>query len=370
LTIERAAKAVGFRPDKLKACEMGVQGLTFAQLRKIARAYRRPTAAFFLPEAPAPTKIPQFRRLPENAEQPLSPELRLAIRRIQQKREAAIELSEFAPESRWDIVGSVTLNENPEEVGNHVRRLLGVFDTLPKGAARDAFNYWRTRVEAAGVLVFQIPGVDVEEIRGCSIGEKPFPVIAVNQKDGYGPRSFTLLHEFSHMLVGDSSLCELHDDDYALGEGSTKSVETFCNHVAGAALVPARILMSTPTVGNHGPTMVWSESELQQLTSQFKVSKEVVLRRLLIMGLTTNRFYGEKRNEWKQEIRTSRKKGGGPPVHHQVLAAEGLPFTSMMIEAFHEKAIGLAELSELLSFDLKHLPNLERLLAQKVPRTR
>ena len=78
--IEEAAKKIPVETDKLRSCETGIDRLTISQLRKLCNVYKRPLAFFYLPNPPQQETIPKdFRRLPEDEEKNLSPNLRLEI---------------------------------------------------------------------------------------------------------------------------------------------------------------------------------------------------------------------------------------------------------------------------------------------------
>lgn len=359
--LEEAAKKIGVTTEKLAACESDLDHLTIAQFRNAAWVYRRPTAIFYLDETPTKLKTPVFRRVNRHEGRPLSSELRLEIRSINQKRKVALELGDARVKHDWSFVGSINLHQDPEQVGPEIRKMLGISDRFPIGL-RDyqAFNSWRQKIESTDTLVFLIRGVDVEEMRGFSISDKPFPVIAANRKDVYGPRCFTLLHEFCHVLLGDSSLCEIHSE-----YDDTQSHEVFCNHAAGAALVPSHLLLNTRTVVDHGLSESWTDKELQILSSRFRVSKEVILRRLLILNKTTDGFYGAMKQAWKQQIPKAKKSTPIEYMQDRVLRTDGLPFTSLVLDALHNDVISAADASEILRINLKHLPALEKRISEK-----
>jgi Zn-dependent peptidase ImmA (M78 family) len=87
-------------------------------------------------------------------------------------------------------------------------------------------------------LVFQTAGIEPEEMRGFSIGESPMPAVVVNRADASAARVFTLLHELTHIALHTAGLCNLSE----LGPQSVdaRRLETYCNHVAGAVLVPSQ----------------------------------------------------------------------------------------------------------------------------------
>jgi Zn-dependent peptidase ImmA (M78 family) len=222
------------------------------------------------------------------------------------------------------------------------------------------FNAWRAAIEAQGVLVFQIRDVDVEETRGFSIAQSPLPVVAANIKDAPSARAFTLLHEYTHLLLRRGGLCDLHDDEAARDEGL---VEVFCNRVAGAVLVPGSDLLAEPIVLAHRGED-WSEDEVGPLARAFGVSREVVFRRLLILGRTSQRRYEARRQQYAREFAARAKVDGFAPPHRLALSTAGKAFVSLVLRSFHQEKINSSDLAEYLGVRLKHLPKIEDALAR------
>ena len=76
---------------------------------------------------------------------------------------------------------------------------------------------------------------------GFSFAEPVLPVIAVNRKVRPNGQIFTLLHEFVHLMLRQSSICDIDEEPPRPPE--EQRIEVFCNRVAGAALVPAGVLV-------------------------------------------------------------------------------------------------------------------------------
>ncbi|MHA1962186.1 MAG: ImmA/IrrE family metallo-endopeptidase [Candidatus Thorarchaeota archaeon] len=365
LDLDLAASRIGIKTSKLVACESGTDNLTFAQLRKAAYTYRRPTATFYLNDPPPPIKIPKFRRVPQRIGEPLSPELKLEIRKFHHKRRTAIELAEFSPSFEWTHLGSVGLESDPEIAGSQIRSMLGIRPEFPRKLDKyKAFNRWRNAIEGTGTLVFLISNVEVGEMRGLSFAESPFPFIAVNRKDDPRPRSFSLLHEFCHLLLKDSSVCEMRSE-FEVDKAPSKSPEVFCNHAAGAALVPADLLLMTSTVRMHGKADKWALPELTTLARRFRVSREVILRRLLILDKTSGDFYRRVRDHLQYTRPVAKKGGGGEFAYQRVMHTDGLAFTSMVIDALDGRAITYSDVTDILGIRLNDLDPLRELIDKK-----
>lgn len=361
LPLDVAAERIKVSPQKLAACEQGDEQLSIPQLRTAADFYRRPMAIFYLKEVPqAPRiKVPDFRRLPEAADLQFSPELLLQMRRVREKQEAAAKLAEFGPHFDWSFLGMVNPSESTEVVAAQVRKLLRIGSTDHERWANDyqAFRAWRTALESIGVLVFQVGGISVEEMRGFSLSRNPYPAISVNSKDLPKARIFSLLHEFTHLLLNTSGLCNLKDTTST----SVPQIETFCNYVAGSALIQESSLRSSEVVRKHGSNFVWSDGELTKLSNYFNASQHVVLRRLLTLGLTTDRFYQDKCAEWAQRPLPAASAGGaGETGVEKVLRTQGRNYVQLILSALHSEAITAVNVSEYLDMKLKHLSGLEQ----------
>ena len=133
-------------------------------------------------------------------------------------------------------------------------------------------------------------------------------------------------------------------------------MEVFCNHVAGAALVPRADLLHQPLVTGHaaGP---WEDREVQQLANRYGVSREVALRRLLIVGKTSEGFYRRKRKELTEE-HTRRPSGGFAPPHLLAIAQAGPLFTRLVLTNYYRDRVTATDVADYPAVKLKHLPKI------------
>ncbi len=355
-----AADRVHLPVEKLEAWERGSQRPTVKQLRLLANLYKQSFAAFYLPRPPAVFRPPlrDYRRLPEESRPRISPELSLDVRLSIDRRDVCLELLRDVGEAPVAFDATATTRRNPESLGSSVRAMLRVALEGQRcwSEPRVAFNRWRESLENAGVLVFQSTRVPLEEMRGYSLAQFPLPVIVVNRKDTYDGRIFTLIHEFTHLLLRSGGVCDLETRP---GPSSKEQrVEVFCNHVAGATLVPREDLLSLPVVATH-EAAVWEDDVIESLSHEFRVSREVILRRLLILGRTSQDFYEHKRAQYRRQYeRRSKGKAksqGGPSPSVNVVSAAGKPFVRLVLEAFYADRLTTSDVSDFLGVNMKHL---------------
>jgi Zn-dependent peptidase ImmA (M78 family)/transcriptional regulator with XRE-family HTH domain len=366
MDIDEAAKKINVKADRLREWENGHNRPTIIQARKMSQVYRRPLSSFYLPERPTSLgfSVPHdFRRLPKDQPRDLSPELISELRRIEYLRDSAIEIAEELPEKPNKFVGSIRLGDSVESV---VRRVWEYID-IPMVTRRhwrtpyDALNGWKDIIEQQGVLVMHLDRVEIEEIRGVVIAEPVFPLIAVNGKDSPTGRIFTLVHEFTHLMLGASGMSNMRLTRRPITQ--EQRVEQFCNRIAGEILVPTQVLLSHKDVQGVSGTADWSDETIRYLANYFKVSREVVVRRLVILGRATDAFYRQKRRQYAEErAATGKKTSVRIPMSRRIIRAIGQPFARIVLDAYHREAISSSDLAEMLGARLKHLRAVEDIL--------
>ncbi len=360
---EEAADRIGVKVERLLQWESGERRPTVNQARKMSEVYLRPLAAFYLPNRPGDLgfHVPHdFRRLPQDAPRALSPELVAELRRVEYQRQAALDLVVPPPAGPAEFIGTVRVGEPIPAVAERVCRILDMPMSAREGwrSEYDAFNGWRSAIEDQGVLVMHLSGVEVAEVRGVALAERAFPVIAVNGKDSPTGRVFTLLHEFVHLLLGASAISNLRISRHP--RSPEQKTEQFSNVVAGEVLAPRRDLLEHELVRDVSGAVDWSEESLRRLAQHFHVSREVIVRRLLILGRTSEAFYRRQRQKYAGERRSAER--GFLPMPRRIVRTTGAPFARLVIDAYHREAISSSDLAELLGARLKHLPALEALL--------
>ncbi|KWV45908.1 hypothetical protein AS156_23130 [Bradyrhizobium macuxiense] len=345
------------------------------QLRKIAGLFKRPLAAFFLPEPPTGFAVMRdLRRLPGSGTRHFSPALQMEIRASNERRELALELASDLEDEPPQFKLSAKITDDPEAVGAKIRTALGVTDDLQakwKDAdGRTAFAAWRTRIEETGVLVFQSTTFTSEEASGFAISSGTLPVIAVNRKDPVTRRTFSLLHEFAHLMLHVSGVSELETDVTRPPED--QRIEIFCNHVAAAALIPKVSLLAQPTVAEHkARSVAWKDGELADLSRLYGVSREALLRRLLTFGRTTPEFYSLKRAQYNAEYALLKKRQKETPkemkrnMPQETISTIGRPLVRMLLGNYYQDRLSLSALSGFLNLKVKHIPKLEQAVGMR-----
>lgn len=362
--LSRAAKAAKVNESNLERWESGEDFPSIAKLRLLAKLYKRPLAVFYLPEKPldfAPLK--DFRRMPGEVAGILSPSLASQITAAQERRDLALELYTELGDDPAALDLRCTLAENPDDVAHRLRAWLNI-SLAEQHRWRDpriAYNAWRQRIEDLGVLVFQLTGVSVKEARGFAIAKRPLPAVAVNGRDAYAARCFSLIHELAHVLLGESSISDFSDANAGeLRVPEAARIEVFCNAVAAATLLPRQaVLQHTLVCDLTGG--IWADEELLELAKSFGVSEEAMLRRLVTLGKASTAFYQQKRKDYEAlaaQLAGIKPKGRATPSQ-KALGRLGTGYARLVLQAYYRQRLTLADVSAYLNVKLPWVAKIE-----------
>jgi len=333
---EVVKKIEGITINTIKEWEKkgGAAKPTFAQIEKLSKIYKRPLSAFLLPTPPKEPPFPKdFRKRPSAEKQPLNPKTYLAIRKARRFQYSAAELIKELGQESKKLSMKANLSDNPEMLAEKVRILFGVKE-FPRRASfskETALDEWIKILENNGILVFQISITKNKEIGGFSLIDEYVPVIVLRRSDETSAKIFTLFHELAHLLLREGGICDLEESDI--------SHEKFCNHFAGAFLVPKDRLLNHSIVKANTKTKKWPENLLRDIARDFKVSQEVILRRLWILGLTTKEYYLKKHREWKSKYKEPFGKKDEKTEIKICLQERGKKYTSMVFDAYEHRKI-------------------------------
>ncbi|RRQ21909.1 ImmA/IrrE family metallo-endopeptidase [Thiohalobacter thiocyanaticus] len=366
-SIDDLADKIKVNPEKIQAWESGQARPSIAKLKQISDKLKRPLAVFYLPYPPEDMRPPRdFRGLIEGHAGFYSNRLHVELRLAEARREDALNLLAELEEQPSEFDFQASIDQDPELVAESLTRYIGV---EPETIAQcsdiyEARKLWKSSIENRGVLVFQANGVPVSEMRGFCLGVRPLPVVVVNSKDSPQAQIFSLLHELTHIALRQDGLCDF--DEELPRDGESQRIEIFCNYVAGAAIVPAKALLSHEIVLGQDNYESWSNHELKSISRTFHCSREVVLRRLLIHDLTTRDFYSKMRESFVQEYKDfeENKKANSFPVaqFRKVINRNGYYFSRLVLDSYTREVITGSELSRLLKVKLKHLPDIRHAL--------
>ncbi len=170
------------------------------------------------------------------------------------------------------------------------RQPAGPWSLPPRSTTRDRgadeyrhLAYWIAALEQLGVMVMQTRGgqVETDEMRAFSLYFDEVPVIALNGADWPRGRLFSAVHEYAHLLLHTSGLCDTTTDTRATTED--RRLEARCNAIAAEILMPAAVVLDREMVQDRAPGHEWTLPELIDAAKPFGVSVESFLRRLVVL---------------------------------------------------------------------------------------
>lgn len=299
--IEEISRKMRVNKDTMENWE-NTGAIDYDHLLKLAEFYHRPPMMFFNKNDPERVKtiIPDFRTIDSNNQEHITPEISFEIRSARNRRENLLileeEFEEFElPSFDFDIPND-TLKDTEalawiirDYVGMNTAKML-----LHKN--QSGLDYWIQKLEELGVLIFQFYGIKPEVMRGYALTYDKLPIIGINNQDHPNGKKFTLFHELAHIISKKEGISTF--DSYLLPNED----ESFCNAVAAEVLVPQKILRDKIVYFDGD----WTEQKIDLLKRFFGVSAEVIVRRLLTLGLVTRDYYNNKREEWENFIPHSR----------------------------------------------------------------
>lgn len=334
---------------KYREWEAGTTKPTYRQLEHFANATYTPFGVLF---SGGPLKdeldIVDFRTVSGEQPRKPSPHLLDTVYLCQNRQTWYHEYALAMELDPVEFVGSASLDDDPAEIARKMSSTLDfrVDDRSDVTNWMLAIRRFADRADAKGVLVM-ISGVvgnntrrplDVEEFRGFALSDDLAPLVFVNGADSKAAQMFTLAHELAHIWLGNTGL-----SNTTLTSATSHRTEQWCNQVAAEFLVPADALRDQYREGEG------LRQTVRRLTTHFKVSSLVILRRLRDAGyLSPSAFRQAYDQEWKHLANVQTRSGGDFFRTHSArvgarftydLIADTLRGRTLYTEAFYLLAI-------------------------------
>ena len=237
--VDELAGETGLDPDRMRRWTTAESDVSLRDLKRMSSKFRRPMSVLLMAEVP-PTTVPRYRRRggdPAGAR--LSRPVLEVIRRARFVQDNAAELLDAMNREAGPKVRRATLDQSPESVAAESADALGIEPPrcTGQGEERDRKRYKaiREKIESRNVFAMQerVPG----GVAGFALVDVEPAIILVNWLDPPRRQGFTMLHEYAHVLLNDSSVCSAGDAP-ADDAGGVPEIERWCDRFAGAVLMP------------------------------------------------------------------------------------------------------------------------------------
>jgi Zn-dependent peptidase ImmA (M78 family)/DNA-binding XRE family transcriptional regulator len=351
---EKAAKRAKVALDIYKKWEKGEDAPSISRLRNLANLFKRPLPVLLLKNVPESPPLPTDFRKPSNIiEQPLSEASLLALRKARWYQSVARELLKDLGQPIHKIK-SPQLKNQPVDAIIEKNRKLDIEIQMSWKDNWQALKEWRKHLESLGILVFQF-SMPVEEVRGFSITREGYPsVIAISSKDSPNGRIFTLFHEYCHVLLEESGLCnpsEFNDKDHS-------SIEKRCNEFSGHFLVPTNQLTKSISLAGDLEKM----DLISKMSNTFRVSRFVILRRLYDLNEIDYNEYQRLFSILQDNIKKSAPSSGGGNYYRNKFAEKGKEFIRLVIEAESSRKITLSRALDYLDIKAQQFDKIREMI--------
>ena len=338
--------------------ESGAAAPTYIQLEKLADKYKRPIAIFFFPEPPQEPNFADQSALRSSEIARLHPGIRILLRQAYARQLSLMELNMDVNPAETKIFRDLhaQLDDSVTDLAQQTRAHLGIsVETQASwSSTREALENWREQVEERGIFVFKDAFRDGLVDGFCLVHEQ-FPVIYLNNSQLPVRQIFSLFHELAHLLLGKNGITRGINP---VGE----QIEVFCNQFAAEFLVPSSHL---ETCLNYS---VYNDAAIEELASYYKVSRPVILLKLVNRGIFTSDAYRQKTEQWAKEHQARSKKGTGGDYYNTRAVYLGYRFMELAFSRYHQGQCSIEELTDHLNVKVKNLPRLEDCLLRKITR--
>ncbi|MEW5937361.1 MAG: XRE family transcriptional regulator [Candidatus Thermoplasmatota archaeon] len=351
-SIEDVSKRLKTSVEVVCAIESGERPATLRQLKDLSLAYKHPIASFFLSEPIEEPPLPKdYRMLPERKDI-FDRKTIYAIKRARNLQEIGAELSKNIDYAIQPRVERTTAQEKPDVLAAKYRDRFGLTEERQRGYKNpyELFNDLRDVFEDMNILVFQFP-MPVEDARGFALTDKTPNVIVVNSKDGIEARLFSLMHEFGHILLGETVI-DLPDISIRYRD----SIEQWCNEFASTFLLPRDLAKK---IFKSEERRLTDKKTLNSLSYRYKVSKAMLLYNMLKLNFITRQEYEDTLDRYKPKESEPKveeegegeeeKKGGGIPADRRCLSELGIKFVSIVANNYDRNYITYTDVLTYLS---------------------
>jgi Zn-dependent peptidase ImmA (M78 family)/transcriptional regulator with XRE-family HTH domain len=360
-SIEQVASSFGKSHHEITKWELGDTSPTYRQLEKLAyQLYHRPIALFFFPQPPPePEPARSFRTLPAAELASLPADTRFALREAKATQLSLYELTEgHNPAARLifrdiRLAGTVDVQHVALRVRQYLR--VTVDDQLKWKDLESALHRWREALTNVGVFVFK-RSLRQKDISGFSLTDSEFPIIYLNNSTPKTRQAFSVFHELGHLLHGANGVTKNNDSYLANLTNRYRAIEVFCNSFASSVLVPASEFQK------HMSLDFYDDRVVERLAGQYKVSREMILRRALDADLVDTAHYVLKAAQWTRQaehaIERQKQKRGGNYFANQAIYL-GPAFLQLAFRHYYRGGCSREQLAEYLNVKVPSLEGLE-----------
>ena len=360
-TLKEVADSVNKDAETISNWESGSSAPSYAQLEKLADKCKRPIALFFFPEVPQEPDLVKRLALRSSEIEELSPNIRLLLRHAAARQLSLMELNMGVNPAETKIFRDLhaQLGHPATELARRAREYMDISVETQASWSNStvALEIWRDRIEDKGIFVFK-DAFREDFVDGFSLVHEQFPVIYLNNSRPHTRQIFSLFHELAHLLLRRNGITR----GVKIGG---ENIERFCNRFAAEFLVPSADLETRLNFRDY------DDAAIKMLARHYKVSRPVILLKLIDRGILKPADYERQTRKWKEAHESNRetaaesKKSGGGDYYNTRAVYLGYRFLELAFSRYHQGNCSIEELSGHLNVKVKNVPGLEDRLLRK-----
>ncbi len=355
---DEIAKRLNTNTENIQKIIVGEKKPTFKQLQELSTIFKRPIAAFLLSKPKIEKPRPKDYRMLQDKIDRFDKKTIFVLRKSRRLQELTKELSRNISYEIKAKSEQVSINDNPEKIGEKYRKIFNLTEEKQRKFKNsyELFHYIRDILEDRNIYVFQF-SMPIEDARGFVFSDDIPNIIVVNTKDSIEARLFSLMHEFAHILLGESVI-DLPDITTVI----KNDIENWCNNFSASFLLPKIVANQ---LFNKNKENLTQKETLNYLSRKYKVSKAMLLVSMKKLNFISKEDYENILNKFKPDLKKEKikgtKSGGGVSSDKKILSEVGNKFISLVTNNYDKKFITYTDALNYLSVKSK---NFDKVLAQ------
>jgi Zn-dependent peptidase ImmA (M78 family) len=274
-----AAISLSVDPHRCAREDMDV---SLGDLVALGKFFKRPWSYLLIDEPEVIDAVGLDNRSHRNQKLPPSSAL---LDQIEAAAEMLATAADLFSETQFELPAGLSSSTPSKTAGTVIRDFLGVGER-DQITARDEFSalrLWTDALQRRGVYVSQ-RRLDDPTVRAFSRVDGTHAVIVVDTADGAYARIFSLLHEYTHLVLRSGGICDF--DEHS-------TIERYCNAVAAATLMPSRMVTKAIGARSFSGVADFDDELLRTLSKELRVSQAALLVRLRELGVISAAHFAE-----------------------------------------------------------------------------
>jgi len=356
LSLDEVAHMMKKPANVIQDWESGNSSPSYIQLETLAyKIYKRPITVFFFPEIPIEDN-PQtdFRSMPDDEIKHLPSYMVKLYRKAKVLQLQLEELYEGRKPVEINLIDRFAGQTSSNSIAEDIRGYLNIplKEQFSWNSQELAFKNWRNAIERNGIFIFK-DAFRNNSYSGFCIYHEKYPIIFINNSFPISRQIFTLFHELWHLLIKKGGISFRNSNTLEKYHEPFSLIEVECNQFAGELLVPLKSLDIN--------TLLVDEIAINELAKKYSVSREVILRKYMDIGLIKSDLYRQWADKWIQEaekIKTKKGEGGGDYYRTQKQYL-GENYINFVLSKYYQNRITLENLSDYLHIKEKNFTKFE-----------